>query len=281
MISKVGVIGGGLMGAGIAQVAAQSGHEVILLEVDDELLNAGVSRICKWLDVAVAKGKLSEKGQADTLARLRGTTSRDDLADRELVIEAVSENLDSKQELFAALDGICRPECIFASNTSSLSITELAAATERRDRFVGLHFFNPVPVMKLIELVRTVDTSEETFIAARAFGDSLGKTVIAAGDTPGFVVNRLLVPFLLDAIRALESGVASKEDIDAGMALGCGHPMGPLALVDFVGLDTTLHVAEILFAEFKESRYAAPPLLRRMVRAGYLGKKSGRGFYSY
>lgn len=281
MIRKVGVAGGGLMGAGIAQVAARSGHEVLLLEVDDTLLAAGLGRIGTWLDKALAKGKLSESERAETLSRLRGTTRREDLADRDLVVEAIVEKLPAKRELFTALDGICRAECIFASNTSSLSITELAAATDRRERFLGLHFFNPVPVMKLLELVRTVDSGEAALAEARAFGERLGKTVIEARDTPGFVVNRLLVPYLLDAIRALEAGVASREDIDAGMMLGCGHPMGPLSLVDFVGLDTTHHVAEIMFAEFKDARYAAPPLLGRMVQAGYLGRKSGRGFYEY
>ena len=281
MLEKIGIAGGGLMGAGIAQVAAASGFEVLLLEVDAARVAAALAGIGGRLDREVAKGRLDAAGKAAALTRLVGTTRREDLADRDLVIEAITEKLPAKRELFAALDAICRPECIFASNTSSLAITALAAATQRRDRFVGLHFFNPVPVMKLVELVRTEAASEATFAQVRAFGESLGKTVVVAKDTPGFVVNRLLVPYLLDAIRALEAGVASKEDIDAAMKLGCGHPMGPLTLLDFVGLDTTQHVAEIMVAEFKDSRYAPPPLLQRMVAAGHLGRKSGRGFYSY
>lgn len=281
MIETVGVAGGGLMGGGIAQATAAAGYRVLLLEVDDARLEAAIAGIGRRLAGAVAKGRIEEPARRESLARIGGTTRPEEFAACELVIEAISETLPAKRELLAALDGLCKPACIFASNTSSLSITELAAATRRRDRFVGLHFFNPVPAMKLVELVRTVDTSEATAATARAFGESLGKTVVAAADTPGFVVNRLLVPYLLDAIRALEAGVASREDIDAGMRLGCGHPMGPLALVDFVGLDTTHHVAEILFAEFKDPRYAAPPLLKRMVQAGYLGRKAGRGFYRY
>ncbi len=281
MINKVGIVGCGLMGAGIAQAAAQGGFETIMVDIDADLVANGRTRIDKSLAKGIDLGKLDEATRDETLARLSGSTDRNDLADCDLVIEAITEKLGAKHELFTALDKLCKPETILASNTSSLSITELSAATSRRDRFVGLHFFNPVPRMLLVELIRTVDTSDTTFEAAQAFGEAIGKTVIAAGDTPGFVVNRLLVPYLLDAIRALENGVATKEDIDAGMMLGCGYPMGPLALVDFVGLDTTLHVAEILFAEFKESRYAAPPLLRRMVRAGYLGRKSGRGFYEH
>ncbi len=281
MIEKLGVAGSGLMGAGIAQVAAQSGYEVRLLDVDEERVADGLARIEMWLGKAVEKDKLSEADKDAALARIAGTTRLEDLETCTLIIEAITESFEAKRELFTALHDICGQDCIFASNTSSLSITELGAASGRPERFVGLHFFNPVPVMQLVELVRTLDSADEVFAAAKTFGESLGKTVVVAQDTPGFVVNRLLIPYLLDAIRALEAGVASKEDIDAGMMLGCGYPMGPLTLVDFVGLDTTQHVAEIMFAEFKDARYAAPPLLRRMVQAGRMGKKSGRGFYDY
>jgi len=281
MIRKVGVVGCGLMGSGIAQVAAQSGMETRMLDVSDERVALGRGRIEKMLAKAVEKGKLEEAARAGILGRLEGGTDLGALADCDFVIEAIIENLDAKKELFGKLDGLCKAETIFASNTSSLSITEMGAATRRPERFVGLHFFNPVPIMKLVEVVRTVATSEEVFETARAFGESLGKVVVAAKDSPGFVVNLLLVPYLLDAIRALENGVAGREDIDNGMKLGCGHPMGPLTLLDFVGLDTTYYIAEIMFDEFKDARYAAPPLLKRMVKAGWNGRKSGRGFYVY
>ena len=280
-ISRVAVLGCGLMGSGIAEVCARAGIETTVREVDDELLEAGLGRIRKSLERAAAKGRLDESQVDEILGRVTGTTRIADLADADLVIEAIVENLEVKTGTFAELDQVVQPQAIFASNTSSLTITELAAATERTDRFIGLHFFNPVPVMKLVEIVRVLSTSDEAVTETQEFIRAIGKEPVLARDNSGFIVNRLLVPYLLDAIRALEGGVASREDIDAGMKLGCGHPMGPLALADFVGLDTTQHVAEIMFAAFKDPKYAAPPLLTRMVRAGFLGKKSGRGFYEY
>jgi len=280
-IKKVGICGCGLMGSGIAEVASKAGMDVVVREVSDDFLKKGMGRIEKSLDRAVSKGKLDEAGKKDILGRIKGTTDIKDLADCDIVCEAVIENLAEKIKLYKELDNIVKKEAIFASNTSSLSITEMGAATNRADQFCGLHFFNPVPVMKLVEVVKTVATSDDTYNAAKAFGEKLGKVVVSCGDSPGFVVNRLLVPYLLDAIRTLEAGVATKEDIDNGMKLGCGYPMGPLELTDFVGLDTTYYIAEILFDEFKDHHYAAPPLLKAMVKAGYHGRKTGRGFYDY
>jgi len=280
-IKKVGICGCGLMGSGIAEVASKAGMDVVIREVSDDFLKKGMGRIEKSLDRAVSKGKLDEAGKKDILGRIKGTTDIKDLADRDIVCEAVIENLAEKVKLYKELDNIVKKEAIFASNTSSLSITEMGAATSRADQFCGLHFFNPVPVMKLVEVVKTVATSDDTYNAAKAFGEKLGKVVVSCGDSPGFVVNRLLVPYLLDAIRTLEAGVATKEDIDNGMKLGCGYPMGPLELTDFVGLDTTYYIAEILFDEFKDHHYASPPLLKAMVKAGYHGRKTGRGFYDY
>ncbi len=280
-IKMVGICGCGLMGSGIAEIASKAGLNVVIREVSDDFLQKGLGRIDKSLSRAVKKGKLDEDGKKDILSRIKGTTNLKDLADCDIICEAIIENLDIKRELYKELDSIVKKEAIFASNTSSLSITEMGAATSRADQFCGLHFFNPVPVMKLVEVVKTVATSDGAFETAKAFGKKLGKVVVSCNDSPGFVVNRLLVPYLLDAIRALEAGVATKEDIDNGMKLGCGHPMGPLELTDFVGLDTTYYIAEILFDEFKDHHYAAPPLLKAMVKAGYLGRKSGRGFYDY
>ena len=280
-INKVGVVGCGLMGSGIAQIAAQAGCDVVVREVDEALCAKGKGKIEKFLGKAVEKGKLSQEDMDAILGRMTFTTELSDFADCDLVVEAIIENLDIKRELFAALDKICPEHTIFGSNTSSLSVGDMAAATNRGERFVGLHFFNPVPLMKLVEVVRTLETSDEVFDAACAFGKKVGKVVVRAKDSPGFVVNLLLVPYLLDAIRALESGVATKEDIDAGMKLGCGHPMGPLELLDFVGLDTTMYIADIMFHEFKQFRYSAPPMLRRLVASGRNGRKSGRGFYDY
>jgi len=280
-IQKVGVIGCGLMGSGIVQVAAQAGFDVRVREIDDAALAKGLARIDKFLQNGVDKGKLTAEQKAAVLGRIHGTTKLADLADCDLVVEAAIENIAAKHEVFAALDAACGPNAIFASNTSSLSITEMAAKTKRPSRFVGLHFFNPVPLMQLVEVVKTPMTDPAVFAEIEAFAVKLPKVVVTAQDTPGFVVNRLLVPYLLDAIRVLESGVATREDIDNGMKLGCGHPMGPLTLLDFVGLDTTYYIANIMFNEFKESRFAPPPLLKRMVLAGWLGKKSGRGFYDY
>jgi len=281
MIKTVGVLGAGLMGSGIAEVSAKAGYTTIVREVSEELSRKGRARIEASLARAVEKGKLDGAERDAAKARLSETTRLEDLADCDIVIEAIVENLETKNETFAALDRACKAETIFCSNTSSLTITEMSAATTRPDRFAGLHFFNPVPVMKLVEVVRTIATSKETEDTVFEFAKSLGKEPIRANDNSGFVVNRLLVPYLLDAVRALEEGVGTKEDIDRGMELGCGHPMGPLRLLDFVGLDTTYFIAEIMFNEYREKRFAPPPLLKRMVLAGRLGKKSGRGFYDY
>ena len=280
-IKKVGVVGCGLMGSGIAQVCAQSGYETVVREISPELLQKGLGKIEKQLAGAVQKGRLSEETRSATLSRLRGTTELSDLAGCDLVIEAIIENPEEKKALFSELDRICPPSTIFASNTSSIPIIQLAAATNRPDRFIGLHFFNPVPVMQLVEIVKSISSSDEVVEIARRFSASLGKQAIVAKDRAGFVVNLLLVPYLLDAVRALEIGVASKEDIDTGMKLGCNHPMGPLALLDFVGLDTTYYIAEIMYNEFKDPRYAPPTLLKQMVIAGHHGRKTGKGFYDY
>ncbi len=280
-IATVGVLGGGLMGSGIAQVAAQSGFTTIVREIDDAAALRARANIDKSLGKAVEKGKLTAEARTGTLGRLSVTTNVADLARCDIVVEAVIEDLELKNRLWKELNSLCPPHTIFASNTSSLTIAAMAAASGRGDRMVGLHFFNPVPVMKLVEVVKTVTTGEETFARAFDFAKRLGKEPIAAKDNSGFVVNLLLVPYLLDAINALEHGVASVEDIDKGMQLGTGHPMGPFTLLDFVGLDTTYKIAEIMFDEYREKRYAPPPLLKRMVLAGYYGKKSKRGFYDY
>lgn len=280
-ITKVGVCGCGLMGSGIAEISARAGYEVLVREVDDQFLQKGLGRIDKSLSRAVEKGKATEEDKKKILGKLKGTTRLEELSDCDLVVEAITENLEEKAKLYRELDTLVKKDAIFASNTSSLSVTEMAAFTQRPDHFVGLHFFNPVPVMRLVEVVRAEVTSQETYESAKRFAESVGKTVVSCGDTPGFVVNRLLVPYLLDAIRALEGGVATREDIDNGMKLGCGHPMGPLELTDFVGLDTTYYIAEIMFDEFKDHHYATPPLLKRMVKAGHLGRKAGKGFYDY
>ncbi len=280
-IKRVGVLGCGLMGSGIAQVAAAAGYDTVVRDVSKELLDRGRAGIEKSLAKFVEKGKLDAAARDATLKRLTFTPSVADLKGVDVVIEAITEDLGLKNALFKELDGLCGPATIFASNTSSLTIAEMAAATKRADRFVGLHFFNPVPLMQLVEVVRTVTTSDDTFKRAFAFAKSLGKEAVAAKDNSGFIVNLLLVPYLLDAIRAVERGVGSVPDVDKAMQLGCGHPMGPLTLLDFVGLDTTYHIAEIMFKEYREQRYAPPPLLKRMVLAGMYGKKSGKGFYDY
>ena len=280
-IGTVGVLGAGLMGSGIAEVCAKAGYRTIVREVSDELARKGVGRVESSLARAVERGKLAAADRDAARGLLTATTRVGDLTGCDLVIEAVVENLDSKKALFGELDRICGESAVFCSNTSSLTITELAAATRRPDRFAGLHFFNPVPVMKLVEVVRAIATSDETVTTVSEFARSLGKQPIFAKDNSGFIVNRLLVPYLLDAVRAVEEGVGSPEDVDRGMELGCGHPMGPLKLLDFVGLDTTYAIAEIMFAEYREKRFAPPPLLKRMVLAGRYGRKSGRGFYEY
>src|SRR5215469_4712985 len=280
-IQKVGVVGCGLMGSGIAQVAAQAGCDVVVREVSQQLVDKGLQSIEKNLGRMVEKGTMPAAERDALCSRLRGTTNIEDFKDRDIVIEAIIEQLPAKKELYTALDKICPPAAIFASNTSSISITEMAVVTKRTDRFLGMHFFNPVPVMKLVEVIRTIATDPKVFDEVVAFGSRLGKTVVRTTDRTGFIVNRLLVPYILDAVRALEEGVGSIEDIDNSMKLGCGHPMGPLTLLDFVGLDTTYYIAQIMFDEFKEKRFAAPPLLKRMVLAGWNGRKAGRGFYDY
>ncbi len=280
-IQKVAVVGCGLMGSGIAQVCAQAGFSTVVREVTPDLVEKGLEGIEKNLARLVEKGTITEAAKNEIRARLKGSTSLDDLKDCDLVVEAIIEQLPAKRELFSALDELCPAHTIFASNTSSLTITEIAAATKRPQRFVGLHFFNPVPVMKLVEVVRTIATHPAVYEEMVNFAAKLGKTPVRAHDSGGFIVNRLLVPYLLDAIRALEEGVGSVVDIDNSMKLGCGYPMGPFTLLDFVGLDTTYYISQIMFDEFKEKRFAAPPLLKRMVLAGWHGKKSGRGFYDY
>ncbi len=277
-VQTVGVVGAGLMGSGIVEQAAKSGFQVVMREVNDQALAAGHKRIASSMGRAMERGKMTEQDRDIVLSRITGTTDLDDLRDCDLVIEAIIENLDLKKELFGSLDRITRPEVILASNTSSVSITALGAATSRPDKVAGAHFFNPVPVMKLVELVRALETSDETMDTLRQFGESMGKKVVTAQDTPGFIVNYLLVPYLLDAVRAVENGIATVEDIDTAMTLGTGVPMGPLTLLDFVGIDTTLYIAEVMYDEFKDPKYAAPPLLRKMVNAGYYGRKNGRGF---
>ncbi len=280
-IQKVGVIGCGLMGSGIAQISAQAGFTTVVREVSPNALEKGMGSIKKFLQGGVDKGKLDPADMAKTLANLSGTTDFKDLADCDLVIEAATENLGLKKELLGAIDAICKPETIFASNTSSLSITEMSMFTKRPGQVIGLHFFNPVPLMKLVEVVKTVQTKSEAIQAANAWCMAIGKTVVSCGDSTGFVVNRLLVPYMLDAMRVFEQGLASRDDIDNAMKLGCGYPMGPLLLTDYVGLDTTYYISEIMFDEFKEPRFAAPPMLKRMVLAGLHGRKTGKGFYDW
>lgn len=280
-IEKVGIVGCGLMGSGIAQVAAQAGFRVTVREVTPELVDKGLKSIEKNLARLVEKGTITAEQRDQIRGRLRGTTKIDDLADHDLIIEAIIENVPAKKELFAALDKLCGPATIFATNTSSCSVTEIATATARPNRFFGLHFFNPVPVMKLVEVIRTIASEAKVYDELVNFGSRLGKTPVRTSDRTGFIVNRLLVPYLLDAIRAFEEGVGSIVDIDNSMKLGCGYPMGPFTLLDFVGLDTTYYIANIMFDEFKERRFAPPALLKRMVLAGWNGRKSGRGFYDY
>ncbi len=279
-IKKVGVLGCGLMGSGIAQVSATAGFDVTVLEVEQRFLDKGFAGIDKSLAKFAEKGTLKETPQA-IRARLKGTTKNEDLADCDIIVEAVIENIDEKKNVYAALDGIVKKDAILASNTSSISITELMTATKRRERFIGLHFFNPVPLMKLVEVVRTIATASDVYETACEFAKKLGKVPVRTSDKTGFIVNRLLVPYLLDAIRAYEEGVGSIEDIDNAMKLGCGYPMGPFTLLDFVGLDTTYYITQVMYDEFKERRFASPPLLKRMVMAGWYGRKTGKGFYDY
>ncbi len=280
-MKTIGVLGCGLMGAGIAQVSAAAGFRTIVLEVEDSTLKKGFARIEKFLAGGVDKGKMTAEEMARILGNLSGTTEYGDLKNCDLVIEAIVENVEVKRQAYAAVEAVVGPDCLIASNTSSLSVTELAASTKRPDKFGGLHFFNPVPLMKLVEVIRSLTTSQETHESLVAFARKLGKEPVSAPDRGGFIVNRLLVPYLLDAIRCHEEGLGTVEDIDSAMKLGCGYPMGPFALLDFVGLDTIYFIANIMFDEFRETRFAPPPLLKRKVLAGHLGKKSGRGFYTY
>jgi 3-hydroxybutyryl-CoA dehydrogenase len=280
-ITTVGVLGCGLMGSGVAQVAAGAGFRTIVLESSEDALARGLARISQFLNNGVAKGKLTAEARDTTLAHLSGTTRYADLAPCDLVIEAIVEDRAAKVRAYAEVEAVVSPTCLLASNTSSLCITDLAAATRRPDRFGGLHFFNPVPLMKLVEVIRALPTSPATVEALTAFARALGKEPVTAPDRSGFIVNRLLIPYLLDAVRAYENGLGTRDDIDTAMTLGCGHPMGPLTLVDFIGLDTTLSIANIMFDEYRETRFAPPSLLKQMVLAGYLGRKSGRGFYTY
>jgi 3-hydroxybutyryl-CoA dehydrogenase len=280
-IRKVGVIGCGLMGGGIAQTCAQAGYTTVVREVNQQLQDKGLDRIYSTWDMMARKNKLTGEQVAENRDRLQGTLALEDLADCDLVIEAVIENMEEKLRLFPALDRILKPDALLLSNTSSLNITQMGAATKRADKVCGLHFFNPAPVMKLVEIVRTISTSEETIETVRHFAESLGKTPVLAKDTAGFIVNFLLIPYLLAAIRMLENGAATRDDIDTAMKLGCGYPMGPFTLLDYVGLDTTLWAAEAVYEEYKDPLYAPPPLLRRMVQSGQYGRKSGKGFYDY
>jgi len=280
-IKKVGVVGCGTMGAGIAQICAQSGYQVVISEINDELLSKGLASLNSFLSKSVEKGKLSQQDKDALLSRIKGTTNTQDLADCDLVIEAVIENMDLKKKIFTELDKICPGHAILATNTSCLSIIDLATATSRPDKVLGLHFFNPVPLMKLLEIVKTIATSDDTLEIAKDFGKTLGKTAVIAQDAPGFIVNRLMIPFILNAIRMLDAGVATREDIDTGINLGLNHPMGPLTLADLIGLDTLYFMAASIYDEFKDPQYASPPLLSKMVTAGWLGRKTGKGFYDY
>ena len=280
-IRKVGVVGCGLMGSGIAQVSAQAGFPTVVREVSKELLDKGLGSIFKFMEAGVAKGKVAPFDLDKVKENLKGTAKLEDLADCDLVVEAVTENIALKKELLGTLDGSCKPETIFASNTSSLSITEMSTFVKRPEKVIGLHFFNPVPLMKLVEVVRTIRTEAGALEAANAWCKAIGKTAVNCGDSTGFVVNRLLVPYMVDAVKVLEQGLASRDDIDNAMKLGCGYPMGPLLLSDYVGLDTTYYITQVMFDEFKEPRFAAPPLLKRMVMAGLHGRKTGKGFYDW
>ncbi|MFQ5512224.1 MAG: 3-hydroxyacyl-CoA dehydrogenase family protein [Candidatus Krumholzibacteriia bacterium] len=280
-MKTIGVVGCGLMGSGIAQVAAQSGYKTVVVEVNDAVLKKGLDRISKTIDKGIAKGKITEEQAAQTRDNLQGSAKLEDLKDCDLVIEAVIENVEEKKKIFSKLDEITGPDTLLATNTSSVCVIELAAATKRPDKVLGLHFFNPVPVMKLVEVVKTIATSDSAVAQAREFVSSLRKEPITCPDTTAFVVNKLLVPYLLEAVRMFEEGRVSREDIDKAMQLGCGYPMGPLTLLDFVGIDTTYYIANIMFDEFKDPRFAAPPLMKRMVLAGHWGKKAGKGFYDY
>lgn len=280
-VRRIGVLGCGLMGSGIAQVCAQAGYRTVVREVDQAAVDAGLGRIAQFLDNGVTRNKLTAEARDATMERLSGTASVDALAECDLIIEAIVENVDAKRAVFSEVEAVVGPDAVFCSNTSSVCITELAAATRRPDKFAGMHFFSPVPIMNLVEVIRGLSTTDETYQRVFDFARSLGKQPVTAPDRPGFIVNRLLIPYLLSAIRAFESGCGTVEDVDTAMTLGCGHPMGPFTLLDFVGLDTTYYITNIMYEEFRDPAYASPPLLKRMVLAGRLGRKSGHGFYKY
>lgn len=280
-IKKVGVVGCGLMGSGIAEISARAGYQTIIAEVNQQLLDKGMAALKGSIDRGISRGKLTAEDGKAALSRITGTIKMEDFKQCDLVVEAIIEKMEEKRKLFASLDKICPPHTIFASNTSCLSIIDIAASTKRMDKVLGMHFFNPAPVMRLVELVQSIATSQETMQIARKFGESVGKTVVVAKDAPGFIVNRLLLPLCLEAIRLLENGYTSREDIDTGCQLGLNHPMGPLTLVDFMGVDTTFFIAEAMYEEFKDLKFAPPTLMRKMVAAGYYGRKSGKGFYDY
>ena len=280
-IKKVGVVGCGTMGAGIVQVCAQSGYQVVVSEINDELLNKGLALINSVLTKSVDKGRISQQDKDSTLARIKGTTNTKDFHDCDLMIEAAIESMDLKKKIFAELDKICPSHTILASNTSSLSVTDIAMATRRPDKVLGLHFFNPVPVMKLMEIVKAITTSDDTFEVGKTFGESVGKTVVTVQDTPGFIVNRLVTPLILNAVRMLEAGVATREDIDTAITLGLNHPMGPLALADLIGVDVVFFIANTIYEEIKDPQYVSPTLMKKMITAGWLGRKTGKGFYEY
>ncbi|MFH1383179.1 MAG: 3-hydroxybutyryl-CoA dehydrogenase [Chloroflexota bacterium] len=280
-IKKVGVIGCGTMGGGIAQVCAQSGYQVVVSEINETLLNKGLAAINTFLTRSVERGRMKQEEKDATISHLKGTTNMQDFSDCDLVIEVVVENMDLKKKIFTELDKICPKEAILATNTSCLSVIDMATVTKRPDKVLGIHFYNPVPLMKLCEIVKTIATSDDTLETAKKFGTSVGKSIVVAKDAPGFIVNRLMIPFILNAIRMLDAGVASKEDIDTGINLGLNHPMGPLTLTDLIGLDTCHFIANAIYDEFKDPQYASPPLLKKMVTAGWLGRKTGKGFYEY
>lgn len=280
-IKKVGVVGCGLMGSGIAEISARAGYQIIIAEVNQQLLDKGMAALKGSIDRGISRGKLTAEDGKAALSRITGTIKMEDFKQCDLVVEAIIEKMEEKRKLFASLDKICPPHTVFASNTSCLSIIDIAASTKRMDKVLGMHFFNPAPVMRLVELVQSIATSQETIQIARKFGESVGKTVVVAKDAPGFIVNRLLLPLCLEAIRLLENGYTSREDIDTGCQLGLNHPMGPLTLVDFMGVDTTFFIAEAMYEEFKDLKFAPPTLMRKMVAAGYYGRKSGKGFYDY
>lgn len=280
-MKKIGVLGCGLMGSGIAQISALNGYDTVVVEINEEILKKGLASIEDWVEKGKKRGKVTDEQAANLKQNLKSSTDINAFKDCDLVVEAVTENTDLKKKVFKQLADVTRPDCILATNTSSISVTEIATVVKNPERVVGMHFFNPVPIMKLVEVIRGLATTDQVMNAAREFGLSVGKEPITCPDTPAFVVNKLLIPYLLDAVRMVQDGIATPEDVDKAMVHGCGYPMGPITLLDYVGLDTTCHAADVMYEEFREPKYAAPVLLRRMVQAGRWGRKTGRGFYSY